>query len=150
MFDRTIYDKLTSYCAYQERCAADVRGKLFKLKTDKEDFGSYIERLTEENFLNEERYVKSFIEAHAKKKWGKTKMKSALLQKQMNSGLIKKYLDEIVEEDYTEHIKLLAEKKLRSIKSSSKAETKTKLMRHLLNKGYEMQKISGVLKELKL
>lgn len=150
MFDREIYDKLTSYCAYQERCATDVRQKLFKLKVNKEDFDAYLERLSDENFLNEERYVKYFIAAHSKKKWGKNKMKSALMQKRMDASLIKKYLDDIEEEDYTAQIKMLAEKKLRSIKSSTRNELKTKLMRFLLGKGFEMQKISAVMKELKL
>lgn len=150
MLKHEIYEKLCSYCAYQERCAADVKLKLHKLNVEKVDYGKYIQKLQDENFLNEERYVKSFIASHAKKKWGKTKMKNALLQKRLDSSLVKKYLDNIDDEDYASQIKTLAEKKLRLIKAGTINERKVKLIRHLLSKGFEMQKINTVLKELKL
>ena len=89
MYDSAIYEKLTNFCAYQERCTADVLEKLYKLKVPKDDFDNYIPKLKGENFLNEERYVKAFISAHSKKKWGKTKIKSALSGKRIDSGLIK-------------------------------------------------------------
>lgn len=150
MINQEIYEKLCSYCAYQERCAADVKLKLNKLKVEKDDYSDYIHKLQEENFLNEERYIKYFIAAYAKKKWGKTKMKNALLQKHLDWSLVKTYLDHIDGEDYASQLKLLAEKKLKQIKADTKTERKVKLMRYLLSKGYEMQKINEVLKELKL
>src|SRR5437773_2347659 len=97
--DAAIYDKLSNYCAYSERCASDVKQKLQKLKVDKEEYNSYISRLKEDNFLNEERFVKYFVSAHTKKKWGKNKMKAALSGKRIDSSLIKKYLDDMDEEN---------------------------------------------------
>ena len=132
MYDSAIYDKLTNFCAYQERCTADVIEKLYKLKVPKDDFDAYIPKLKDQNFLNEERYVKAFISAHSKKKWGKTKIKSALSGKRIESGLIKKYLDLIEEGDYDEQIKELLQKKWNSIRTGSPKEKKNKLIRFLL------------------
>jgi regulatory protein len=150
MIDKSIYDKLTNYCAYQERCAEDVRQKLQKLKEDKGNYADYITLLREDNFLNDERYVKAFIAGHEKKKWGKTKMKMALLGKRIDSTLIKQYLDEMDERDYDEQIKVIAERKWNTIKAKSPRDKKTKLLRFLLSKGYEMNKALHAMKQLEL
>ncbi|MES2621675.1 MAG: RecX family transcriptional regulator [Bacteroidota bacterium] len=148
MIDKTLYDKLSNFCAYQERCEADVKQKLQKLKVEKEDYGEYIERLKEDNYLNNERYVKYFVAGHEKKKWGKTKIKMALLGKRIDSSLIKQYLDDMDEENYEEQIKTIAEKKWSTIKAKSPRDKKTKLLRFLLSKGYEMNKAMAAMKQL--
>ena len=150
MYDSSIYEKLTRFCAYQERCTADILEKLYKLKVPKDEFDNYIPKLREENFLNEERYVKAFISAHSKKKWGKTKIRSALSGKRIDGELIKKYLDEIEEGDYDDQIKVLLQKKWKSMRTGSPKEKKNKLIRFLLSKGFEMGKVMTVLKELEL
>ena len=150
MYDSAIYEKLTNFCAYQERCTADVLEKLYKLKVPKDDFDNYIPKLKGENFLNEERYVKAFISAHSKKKWGKTKIKSALSGKRIDSGLIKKYLDLIEQDDYDAQIKELLQKKWNSIRTGSPKEKKNKLIRFLLSKGFEMGKIMAAVKEMEV
>jgi len=147
--DKTIYDKLSNFCAYQERCVSDVKEKMRKLKIEKDEYDGYIEKLKESNFLNEERFVKYFVSAHAKKKWGKTKMKSALGAKRIDSSLIKIYLDDMDEGDYDEQIKTIAEKKWNTIKAKTPRDKKTKMLRFLLSKGYEMSKALVAIKDFK-
>ena len=150
MLDKTIYNKLTDYCAYQERCSRDVTLKLQKLKAPKSDFEQYVAKLKDDNFLNEERYVKYFVSGHVKKKWGKTKIRTALLGKRIDSAIIKKYLDDMDDENYEEQIKATAEKKWITIKAESEKVRKTKLLRFLLSKGYEMGKALEAMKQLKI
>jgi regulatory protein len=150
MYDSATYEKLTRFCAYQERCTADILEKLYKLKVSKDDFDAYLPKLKEQNFLNEERYVKAFISAHSKKKWGKTKIKSALSGKRIDGDLIKKYLDQIEQGDYDEQIKVLLQKKWTSIRTGSSKERKNKLIRFLLSKGFEMGKVIAAMKELEI
>ncbi|HLP20159.1 MAG TPA: RecX family transcriptional regulator [Chitinophagales bacterium] len=146
--DIEIYNKLTNYCAYQERCATDVKDKLRKLKVEKGDYDAYIEKLRAGNFLNDDRYVKYFVAGHAKKKWGKTKMKAALNAKRIDASIIKMYLDDMDEEDYDDQIKAAAEKKWNSIRTGTPREKKTKVLRFLLSKGYEMKKATEAMKIL--
>jgi len=150
MYDPTIYEKLTRYCAYQERCSADILDKLYSLKVPKEDFDNYLPKLKDENFLNEERFVKAFISAHSKKKWGKTKIKSSLSGKKIDNDLIKKYLEQIEQSDYDEQIKVLLQKKWKSLRAGSPKENKNKLIRFMLSKGFEMGKVINAMKELEL
>ena len=147
--DAEIYHQLTRYCAYQERCINDVIRKLKKLKTEQEEFDAYLERLKEENYLNEERFVRAFIRGHSKKKWGKAKMKSALLQKGINPPLIKKNLDELDDAEYKEQIRFLAEKKWKSLKDDSLQKKKQKTIRFLMSKGFETEKIMEAIKALR-
>lgn len=146
--DKEIYDKLANYCAYQERCLADVKQKLAKLKVPKEDYPLYTAKLITDNFLNEERYVKYFVAGHAKKRWGKTKIKAALAVKKLDSAIVKKYLDDIDEEGYDEQLKATALKKWNTLRTGTPREKKTKLLRFLLSKGYEMKKASDAIKEI--
>jgi regulatory protein len=150
MIDKSIYDKLADFCSYQERCADDVRQKLQKLKEEKSNFSDYLVKLKEENFLNEERYVKYFVAGHARKRWGKTKIKMALLRKRIDASIIKLHLDDMDEANYEEQIKAIAEKKWSTIKAKSPRDKKTKLLRFLLSKGYEMNKALNALKQLDL
>ena len=147
--DKTTYDKLSNFCAYQERCASDVKEKMRQLKMEKDEYDDYIERLKDDNFLNEERFVKYYVNAHVKKKWGKTKMKAALGAKRINSSLIKQYLDDMDEGDYDDQIKTIAEKKWNTIKAKTPRDKKTKMLRFLLSKGYEMSKAINAIKDFK-
>ncbi|MCH5716048.1 regulatory protein RecX [Niabella hibiscisoli] len=52
--------KLRHYCAYAERCHSDVVSKLYDLGVWKKEHDEIISTLIEENYLNEERFAKSF------------------------------------------------------------------------------------------
>lgn len=146
--DTLVYEKLTAYCAYQERSVKDAQQKLIKLKVQKEEFSAYIERLKREGFLNEERFAKAFVAGHLRKKWGKAKIKSALMQKGISAAVIKLHLDNVEEEGYEEQLLKAAQQKLKSIKGETIYERRTKLLRFLLGKGYESSKAGKVVKEL--
>jgi regulatory protein len=67
--------------------------------------------LIKENFLNEERFAKSYVRGKFYiKKWGKNKIKLNLLQKGISEKLILKSFSEINQEDYVKELKLLIEK----------------------------------------
>ena len=74
----------------------------------------------------------------------------ALSRKRIDASLIKQYLDDMDEENYDEQIKTIAEKKWNTIKAKSPRDKKTKLLRFLLSKGYEMGKALNAMKQLDL
>lgn len=148
MPDQKIYDKLTTYCAYQERSARDVKQKLVKLKAEPEDTAYYLERLQRENYLNEERFAKAFIEGHLRKKWGKAKIKAGLSQKGITGSMVKNLLDDVQDDGYAEQLEAAARHKLKSIKGETDYDRKIKLTRFLLSKGYDSARISAVVKQL--
>lgn len=54
--------KLQRYCAYQDRCHQGVRSKLIELGIYGDDLEEIIVELIEENFLNEERFARSYAQ----------------------------------------------------------------------------------------
>ena len=51
---------LENYCAYQERCHKEVAQKLYDLRMIPQAKEKILLHLMEHNFLNEERFAKSF------------------------------------------------------------------------------------------
>ena len=85
--------RIKEYCAYQERCCAEVREKLYLFAVSKPEAEEIISRLKEENYLNEERFATQFAGGKFRiKQWGKIKIAYALKQKQVDDSLIKKAL----------------------------------------------------------
>ncbi len=148
MLDKIIYEKISRYCAENEKTASDVVRKLRAYKVDASEFDSYLAALKNDNFLHEERFAKAYIEAHARKKWGKIKMKSALRQKGLSSDLIEKQLENVENKEYGEGLMYLAEKKIKSIRNGTDKEKKGKLIRFLLGRGFEMGKILAAIKTM--
>ena len=93
--------KIKQYCAYQERCHAEVRDKLYSFGLYKKDAEFIISQLISENYLNEERFAILYAGGKFRiKQWGRVKIKHALRQKQVSEYSIKKALKEISESDY--------------------------------------------------
>ncbi|MEO8567660.1 MAG: regulatory protein RecX [Ginsengibacter sp.] len=136
--------KIKQYCAYQERCHAEVRDKLYSYGLYKKELEPIISLLITENYLNEERFAIMYAGGKFRmNQWGKIKIKQALKGKQVSDYCIKKALKEIDEMHYQKTFQKLAEQKLKTIKSEKNIFVKKrKLQDYLLQKGYESSMIS--------
>ncbi len=141
--------KAAKFCAYQERTQAEVRAKLHEYGFWGEEAEAVIVRLIEDNFINEERFARTYAGSKFRlKKWGRRKIKQALQQKQLSTYCIKAGMEEIKDEDYEATLKELLEKKIPQIKTSNVLVLKQKLLNYALSKGYESEWIWRSLKEL--
>ena len=101
-----IKQKLVNYCVYQDRCHAEVEQKMREFVLIDEAKEEIILFLLKENFLNEERFTRSYIRGKFYiKHWGKTKIKINLKQKQISERLISSCFDEIDDSDYEKTIR---------------------------------------------
>ncbi len=147
--DTNLKNKLEQYCAYQERCKYDVIQKAKKLNILDDEIDGYLQYLESNNFLNETRFVTSFVEGHFyQKKWGKNKIKQALQQKKIASNLIATILADLDKNDVAETILGLAQKKWNSIKSDNAMEKKQKVIRFLLGRGFAYSDIAEAMKKV--
>jgi len=141
--------KLESYCAYQERCHKEVIEKLKGMRMIPEAIDQITTHLIQENYLNEERFAKSF--ARGKfiiKKWGKNRIVNELKLRQISKFNIKSALTEINEQDYHKTLDELAKKRLTQIHESNIQKKKKKLADYLLYRGWESNLVYEKLKEL--
>ena len=142
--------KARQYCAYSERCHQDVKEKLYSLNLYSKQVNEIMASLIEDNFLNEERYAKSFAGGHFRqKKWGRQKIKYGLKQKNISTYCIKIALMEIDEDDYKKTMQKLFDEKLKLLKTEKNMfAKKAKLQSYLLQKGFESNLIYELLKDL--
>ena len=141
--------KLRHYCSYQERSHSEVQQKLWELGVRKLEHDEIISTLIEDDYLNEERFAKQFVGGKFRMKdWGKKKIYYALKEKKVSEYAIKTAMKEIDDEDYKKMLYELAEKKYESLKGEQFMVRKKKTMDYLLQKGYESELVSGVLKRL--
>ena len=107
--------------------------------------------LIEFNFLNEERYARSFARGKFRiKKWGKLKIRMALKKREVYFKCIDFAMSEIDDKTYLNTLKELLQKKNDILKETNLYKRKMKLINYLVNRGYEYDLISDCLVELKL
>ncbi len=141
--------KLESYCAYQDRCHKEVETKLRDMGMIPEAISQITNHLIQENYLNEERFSKSFARGKFKiKKWGKNRIVNELKQRQITKYNITIALKEIEPEDYLETLDVLAKKRLSQITETNIQKKKKKLADYLLYRGWESHLVYEKLKEL--
>lgn len=140
---------LENYCAYQERCHKEIEQKLYDLKMIPEAKEHIILHLMQHNFLNEERYAKSFVRGKfVIKKWGRIKITNELKFKNISTYNIKTALKEINEEEYLNNLSSIAEKKLKLINEPNAYKKRNKLATFLISKGYESNLVFDLVKSL--
>lgn len=148
--DKDILAKLMRYCAYQERCLKEVSDKLASFQIRGEATAVYIDKLIEEDFLNQERFAYIFAGSKFRvKHWGRLKIKQKLKEKRLPPHLITKALrDAIDEEQYLRTVHSLCLKKWKELtnKNDTKFDAKPKIIRYLQQKGYEMNYIIAAIK----
>lgn len=129
--------KLQRYCAYQDRCHQEVEKKLKTYDIYGEDLDDIMLELIRENFLNEERFARSYARGKFRmKKWGRYKIKRELKQRAISKYCIKKAMMEIEEEEYQTVLKEMILKKIGEYKGKF-YERKIKAARFAIGKGYE-------------
>ncbi|MHA7056637.1 regulatory protein RecX [Aquimarina sp. M1] len=141
--------KMEHYCVYQERCHKDINDKLSTMKLIPEAKEKIIIHLLEHDFLNEERFAKSFARGKFRiKKWGKQRIIRELKFRQLSEYCIKVALKEIPENEYLTTFHKLAEKQFILITEKDIYKKRKKLIDYLLYRGWENQLVFEKAKEL--
>jgi regulatory protein len=138
--------KAAMFCAYQERTQQEVRDRLKDWDVVGDDAEEVIAELIQQNYLNEERFAKSFAGGKFRvKSWGKRKIKQHLQQRGITGYNLDQAMKEIAPDDYRTTLAELLDKKRRSLRDDNPLVVKQKLVRYALSKGYESDLIFSVL-----
>ena len=130
--------KLESYCIYQDRCHKEIDQKLFEMGMIKEANEVIILHLIEHNFLNEERFAKSYARGKFKiKKWGKQRIIRELKLREISKYNIEKALLEIDQKEYMDTLLEIIVKKNESISENDTFKKRKKIVDFLLRRGFE-------------
>ena len=139
-----ILKRLEYFCAYQERCEYDVLEKVKKFGLQNpEKTEMLIKRLQKDGFLDQKRFVNSYITGKISiKKWGVNKIRAGLVQKRIEPVIIARGIMEIDAGLYQENLQSLFEKKILALKDyKTDYQQKSKVIRYLSGKGYSSEEI---------
>lgn len=141
--------KLEVFCAYQERYHKEVIDKLQKMRMIPIAIDEIVVHLIQNNFLNEERFAKSFARGKFRyKKWGRIRIQRELKHRGLSAYIIQSALKEIDDEEYISVFDALAEKKQTEIKEKNTYKAKRKLADYLLYRGWESDLVYDKINEL--
>ena len=104
--------------------------------------------LIQNDFLNEERFARSFARGkHRIKLWGKNRIVNELKQRHISAPNIKCALTEITEEEYQDAFDKLAHSHWETIRETNVQKKKKKFCDYLLRKGWESNLVYEKLKD---
>ncbi len=144
-----IQQKLEQYCVYQDRCHKEVEQKMREYHLIPEARELILLSLLKDNFLNEERFAKSFARGKFRiKNWGKQRIVRELKFREISAYNIKTALKEIDEKEYLDTIYTITKNRNNIIKEPDFFKRKKKLIDFLMRKGFESALIYETVNEI--
>ncbi len=141
--------KLEGFCAYQERCHKEIDRKLTDMNVIALVREEIIMHLIRHDFLNEERFAKSFARGKFKiKKWGSLRIVRELKFRNISKYNIDAALKEIEEADYLNTLDELARKRANAVKETNPFKRKKKIADYLFYRGWESHLVYEKINEL--
>ncbi len=131
--------KMQRFCAYQERCHNEVRSKLIDLGVYGQTLEQIIAELVSDNFLNEERFSRSFARGKFRlKQWGRLRIINELKRRDISDYCIRKALEEIEVEDYQNTLKQVIRKRREMLsKEDNDYIRRNKVANYAIIRGFE-------------
>ena len=106
--------KMERFCAYQERCHQEVLKKLREMRMIPEAIDHIMGHLISFDFLNEERFARSYARGKFRmKNWGRVRITHELKKREISPYVIRLALEELQEPEYSKALEGLAKKKTR-------------------------------------
>lgn len=138
-----------AYCSSAEHCKTEILEKTEKFELSPDEKNLLIQRLIQEKFLDEKRYVRAFVRDRFRfNKWGRIKIRYMLRQKAIPSDLIEEGIETLSEEEYLDMLLTLLKQKKPTVKSKSNYELRGKMLRFGSGRGFEPSLISLCLKKM--
>jgi regulatory protein len=137
-------------CSQKEYNESEIRGKLKFWGVEHDDIDDIIGELIREKFIDDLRFAIAFARDKTRlNHWGRVKIRYMLSMERIRHTVIDQALAEIDEEAYHETLRELLEKKSRELKGESNPYTKKqKLVKFAQGRGFEVDLVLSVLKEM--
>ncbi len=134
----TYRQKLMHYATYKPRTISECRKYLEQFSIPEKAKDKYIKKLVDVQILNDELYVKNYIDEYSHFRMiGPKKIEFDLIQKGLSRTLINQYISDYSHQLMKENIETLVEKKLKSSKNKPIFKIKESLKAYVVNKGYD-------------
>ena len=133
---------------YQERCIQEVKKKLTRLQVVPKSKSKIINHLIDDDYLNEVRFTKSFIQGKLRiKKWGRIKLNYELKMRGVKKFIIDGEINKISKRDYYDYFNEFSNNKIKTLKGS-KEQKKRSFINYFTYRGWENNLIYEKLNEI--
>jgi len=137
-------DRLRKWCSMQERCALDARKKIIQWGGSEDEAEQAIRRMMKEDFMSEERYIQGYVRAHVEyKKWGPYRVVAGLRSKGIPTSQAQIAVDAVSREVVLDTLNELVQRRAAEL-----PDRRDRVIRFLINKGYNLQDILASLAAL--
>ena len=141
--------KLETFCSYQERCAWELRRKLFEKGISGPAAEKILAELEASGFVDDERFARSYARGKFRiKKWGRARIRQELKLREISASTIQKGLSEIDGEEYFATLERETEKKWEKTKETDAYKKRYLVTKYLMSKGFEQDLIQEALSAL--
>lgn len=146
---KEILVSISRYCDYQDRCEQEVRNRLIQLGVAENETAAILDRLRDEDRINEERYASNYARGKFRiKKWGKVRIRAELKARGISGKHISKALDGIEPAAYDQVFDELALNKFGKLQEGSRQARRKKLWDQLVYRGWEKDLVYDKIREL--
>lgn len=133
--------RIAVFCSKAERAESDILKKLSTWELEPSACYRIINHLKKENYLNEERFCRSFVNDKMRfNRWGRNKIIFELKKKRISENLIQNVLAEIedqeTEDTFESQLESLILNKMKTVKGKDKYDIRNKLLRFALGRGF--------------
>ena len=142
-------NRAAALCARSEQAPRDISEKLTKWGLSRTDANQVLHQLTEQGFINEERFAKAFVkDRFAFNSWGRIKIAYQLKLKGIPGDIIDDALTAIDDELYRDRLIELLCNKWRTVKDREPRAAWAAMMRFASSRGFETQVASECVKQV--
>jgi regulatory protein len=143
------YARMARLCSQRECAPSDIAGKLRKADCPEPD--KVIARLREEGYIDERRYIRSYISDKLRfAKWGRKKITLFLHRKRLPCELIEEAFAKLDGDAFGESLLPLLEKKWKTVTGRTDHEKRGKLIRYALGRGFSMDEAAACIKKMRI
>ncbi len=131
-----------SLCSKKEYCCDDIRKKLLAWEITPEDCSRILDFLQKNRFIDEARFASFYARDKFRfNRWGVQKIGLMLRQKGISSDIIREALSTLDASEYETTCLSLLKQKLRAIHDTDALQTKAKLFRFCLGRGFDYETV---------
>ncbi len=143
--------KLRRWCAYQDRCSADVIKKMRGWGFDAIRAQEALALMTEEKMVDDARFAASLVRGkHRTRGWGAEKIRNSLRGRRVPEEMIDTAISALDPAAYRQKLMALLLKKRETLSAFPPHEVKARLARYAQSKGYAPELIWGVIGEMEV
>ena len=140
---------LMRLAARSEKSSGDALRLLRNWEVEPSARQGVLQKLIDSKFIDDRRYAEAFVRDKMRfSGWGAFKLRAALHNKGISKDIIDEVLSTLDCTNMSESLRERLERKMRSLKFSSRYDLKSKLMRYGASLGYDFESVTEVVDSL--